>query len=56
MADASEYRRLAQEAGDLADEERKLLPAARIAANVRARPGREEITTAALRTLLATHR
>lgn len=53
MTDASEYLRLAETADALAGEERELARAARMLANVKARPGHEEITARALRALLA---
>jgi hypothetical protein len=52
MADATEYRRLAVVADELAGEERTLARGARLIANVRPRPGHEQITDAALRALL----
>jgi hypothetical protein len=55
MADASEYRCLAVVADELADEERRRLRGARLIASVRARPGYEHTTDAALRALLTSN-
>ena len=56
MADAGEYRRLARAADELRAEVDELASRARLIANVKARPGHEETTMAALRALFNTAR